>query len=144
MATQVRFLSLFVSDLEDAARRYEAFLGIAPSKPGAPDAGPAPNGSALEASARPLAPHPFAAAGPVVFDLGAVALALYQADGRTTREGDLGIGVETDEPAAALAKRARAQGGQPFHGPAPLPGGEKNLVILMTPDRHFFEIVGAP
>lgn len=142
MATQVRFLSLFVSDLEDAARRYEAFLGVAPSKPGALAADPAPNAFPPAAAARPPAPHPFASAGPVVFDLGAVALALYQIDGRTTQAGDLGIGLETDEPAAALAKRSQAQGGQPFHGPAPLPGGDRNLVILMTPERHFFEIVG--
>jgi hypothetical protein len=78
----LRYVSLFVPDLEEAARTYEALLGTPPA------AGPCPA----------PANHPFAAAGPVVFELGSVALALYQVDGKTwlpigcdgSRDGGLG------------------------------------------------------
>jgi hypothetical protein len=70
----LRFVSLFVPDLAQAARTYEALLGTPPTE------GPSPA----------PAPHPFAAAGPVVFEVGGVALALYQADGKTTHAGDVG------------------------------------------------------
>jgi hypothetical protein len=58
----LRFVSLFVPDLEEAARTYTALLGMQPA------AGPSPA----------PAPHPFAAAGPVVLERGGVALALYR------------------------------------------------------------------
>ena len=49
-------------------------------------------------SAQPPGPHPFAAAGPVVFQLGTVAVALYQATPkRGTQPGDVGIGLAVGE-----------------------------------------------
>ncbi len=85
----LRFVSLFVPDLAEAARTYEALLGTPPA------AGPFPA----------PAPHPFAAAGPVVFELGSVALALYQVDEKTTHPGDVGFGTETNVDQAAAVIR---------------------------------------
>ncbi len=123
---EIRFLSLFVPDLKDAARRYQAMLGVAPSA----------------GTAGVPSPHPFASAGPMVFELGAVKLALYQCDMQGTHPGDVGIGLQLDEPPQQLAQRARQQGGQPFFGPAPVLDERHQLVALMMPDRHFFEAVG--
>ena len=87
---QLKFLSLFVPDLAEVAQRYEAVFGITPSE----DPGVAPQ------------THPFAAAGPVVFDLGNVALALYECDQRSTHPGDVGIDNQVDPAPDAMAKRA--------------------------------------
>ncbi len=119
---RLRFVSLFVPDLAEAAKTYEALLGVAPIE------GPSP------APAR----HPFAAAGPVAFELGSVVLALYQTDGKTTHPGDVGFGIETDVDQAAAV--IREHGGLVFLGPAPLGDGRKGAVGV-TSDRHFFEMV---
>jgi predicted enzyme related to lactoylglutathione lyase len=119
----LRFVSLFVPDLEEARRSYEALLGTPPAQ----DPSPAP------------APHPFAAAGPVVFELGEVALALYQADGKTTHAGDVGFGIETDVDDAAAV--IREHGGAVFWGPEVLPGDGRRMAVGVTRDRHFFEMV---
>lgn len=119
----IRFLSIFVPNLREAARAYEAVLGCAP----------------VEGPGQALQPHPFAAQGPVVFDLGAVHLALYQADYRGTHPGDVGIGLEVDGPVSALAQRA-AKHGRVFYGPKTGPDG-RQLAAFMMPDRHFFEVV---
>jgi len=124
---RLRFLSLFVPDLEDAAARYAAVLGIEPSEP--------PRSA--------LRPHPFAARGPVVFDLGGIELALYQADLRTTHPGDVGIGLEVDGEPDALAQRATESGGRVFYGPRPLPADGRRAAALVLPDRHFLEVVGS-
>jgi predicted enzyme related to lactoylglutathione lyase len=121
--TSLRFVSLFVPDLAEAARTYEALLGTAPAR----DPSPAP------------APNPFAAAGPVVFDVGGVVLALYQADGKTTHAGDVGFGIETDVDEAAAVIRER--GGVVFWGPEPLGADGRKMAIGVTTDRHFFEVV---
>jgi len=121
---QLRFLSIFVPDLTEAAERYAAFLGIEPRT----GSGSAPS------------PHPFAAGEPVVFDLGEVCLALYQCDGRATHPGDVGIGVGVAD-AGAVASAAAAQGGQVFFGPRPLPGDGREMAVFVMPDRHFFELV---
>jgi hypothetical protein len=119
----LRFVSLFVPDLEEATRTYTALLGTQPT------AGPSPA----------PAKHPFAAAGPVVFELGSVALALYQVDGKTTHPGDVGFGIETDVGGAAAVIRER--GGMVFWGPEALPGEGRRMAVGVTRDRHFFEMV---
>ncbi len=123
----LRFLSLFVPDLAAATQRYQAVFGVAPTT----DDGVAPS------------PHPCAAAGPVVFDLGGVKLALYQCDGRTTHPGDVGIGLHTDGPPGVTAKQAREHQGQVFFGPQELAGDGREMAIFMLPDRHFFEVIGS-
>ena len=88
---QLRFLSLFVPDLEAATQRYQEVLGLPPTQ----DDGTAPS------------PHPFAAAGPVLFDLVTVKLALYQADpNRGTHPGDVGIGVTAAGSPSGTGPRA--------------------------------------
>lgn len=123
-APRMRFLSLFVPDLDAAVAQYAAVFGVSPRD----DSGQAPN------------PHPFAGLGPVTFDLGQVCLALYQCDGRTTHPGDVGIGVEVTNP-SATTEAVRDAGGQVFFGPRPMPGDGRDLAVFVTPDRHFFEIV---
>lgn len=124
---KMRFLSLFVPDLEKATMRYRDVLGIEPLE--SPTA--APQG------------HPFAAAGPVVFDLGGVELALYQCDMRATHPGDVGIGVETEDGPKSMARRAAAQGGKVFFGKQPIsPDDARAMAVFVLPDRHFFEVVG--
>ena len=123
---RLQFLSLFVRDLDVAAKRYEAILGVTP----------------CTADHDAPAPHPFAAGGPVVFDLGTCKLALYQCDLRGTHPGDVGIGVDVGDDIVGMAKRAAANGAQVFHGPKPLAGATRDIAVFMVPDRHFFEIVG--
>lgn len=122
----LKFLSLFVPDLAEAASRYEVVFGIKPSE----DPGVVPQ------------THPFAATGPVVFDLGNVVLALYECDQRSTHPGDVGIGIEVDPGPDAMAKRARSQQGQVFFGPGPIADEGREMAIFVLPDRHFFEVVG--
>jgi len=120
----IRFLSLFVPDLEQATHHYEALFGVAPQ------------------SADTVAPsrHPFSPSKGVVFNLGGVELALYQTDGKTTHAGDVGIGVETSESSQAASTRASQAGARVFPGARPL-DDRREMVVLMTPDRHFFELV---
>jgi predicted enzyme related to lactoylglutathione lyase len=120
----MRFLSLFVPDLDAAVERYAAVFGLAPRE----GPGVAPS------------PHPFAGRGPVVFDLGQVCLALYQCDGRTTHPGDVGIGVEVADP-AATTEAVRGSGGQVFFGPRAVVRDGREMAIFVLPDRHFFEVV---
>ncbi len=120
---RLRFISLFVPNLAEAVTRYEALLQTAPNYD----------------SAAALAPHPFATSGPVVFQLGEVAIALYECDNRTTHPGDVGFGLETDMN--QTVSRIREQGGNVFWGPASASEGGQNAAIAMLPDRHFFEIV---
>lgn len=117
----LRFLSLFVADLERAAQNYSAALGVEPM------ATPA------------LAPmrHPFSPAPPVVFDLGGVELALYQVDANITHEGDVGIGVESADP-QALLHRVADVGGQTLVDSTV---GDTTMSVFVMPDRHFFEVV---
>lgn len=118
----LRFLSLFVDDLQRARQRYAAVFGVEPLADEQVDA------------AVPRQ-HPYSPAPPVVFDLGGVALALYQVDGRVTHLGDVGIGVVVDEPAAELAQRVQQEGGQVMQRPG------DPLLVFVLPDRHFFEVV---
>ena len=122
----LRFLSLFVPDLDDARRRYQTIFGLEPSErdPDVP------------------AKHPFAKRGPVVFDLGTCKLALYECDMRATHPGDVGIGLDVAEDLSATAKRAASQKGQVFFGPKPLADDNRSMAVFMLPDRHFFEVVG--
>ena len=122
-APRLRFISLFVPNLTEAVKRYEALLQTAPD---------------YESSAA-LKPHPFASSGPVVFQLGEVAMALYECDGHTTHPGDVGFGLETDVDQAV--SRMREQGGNVFWGPASANEGGQSAAIGMLPDRHFFELV---
>ncbi len=119
----LRFISLFVPNLADAVGRYQALLRVAPS---------------AESGAAP-APHPFGVKGPVVFQLGEVAIALYECDGQTTHPGDVGLGIECplDEAASLL----REQGGSVFWGPASLGESEQRMAVGVLPDQHFFEMV---
>lgn len=122
-APRVEFLSLFVPNLEASVEQYRTLLGVEPET----SAGLA------------LASHPFACKGPVVFQLGNVALALYQCDARVTHAGDLGIGLRVSDPEAV--HRFREVGGNVFWGPNLLRPANDQLAIGMTQDRHFFEIV---
>jgi len=119
---QVRFLSLFVPHLEQSVAQYQAMLGVAP----------------VQGSGNAVASHPFAARGPVVFQLGEVSLALYECDQQTTHPGDVGVGLTVSD--AQVVNRFREQGGTVF--PSSLSGDAQPLTIGMFPDRHFFEIVG--
>lgn len=121
---RLQFISLFVPNLAAAAERYERFLRVSPCA--APPELPAP--------------HPFAAAGPVVFRLGETLLALYQCDGRTTHSGDVGIGVAADLD--ATCDRLVQVGGRLFWGPSAC-HGDTRLAVGVLPDRHFFELVDA-
>lgn len=121
----LRFLSLFVPDLDDARRRYQTIFGIEPI---------------TEVHDVP-SPHPFAKRGPVVFDLGTCKLALYECDMRGTHPGDVGIGLDVAEDLAATAKRAASNQGKVFFGPKRL-DEERDMAVFMLPDRHFFEVVG--
>lgn len=120
---RLRFVSLFVADLAQARARYERMVG--PASPTIPP--DVPN------------PHPFAAAGPLVFVLGDVALALYQADGRVTHPGDLAVGLQATEPVADLVGRARAGGARALR----MPPGAGDMAAFMTSDRHFFEVMAS-
>jgi hypothetical protein len=119
----LRFISLFVPSLSDAVPRYTALLGVEPSQ----QTGAAPT------------PHPFAAKGPVVFQLGDVTLALYECDGRTTHPGDVGLGLHA--PVEQTVARLHAHQGRVFWGPAPVGHDGRRMAVGMLPDRHFFEIV---
>ena len=122
-APQVRFLSLFVHDLDAETARLSRVLGAEPRS----QTTAAPN------------PHPYSPAAPRVFDLGGVELALYQCDGETTHAGDIAIGLAASEGPTALAGRAAAAGGSLL-----LRGGASAadaLAIFMLPTRHFFEVV---
>lgn len=120
---RIPFISLFVPDLADASARFAAVLG----QPSTHAANAAPN------------PHPFAAKGPVVFQLGDVALALYQCDQNTTHPGDVGIGLE--RPLAQAIDALQQQGAAVFFGPRQLAQGSPQLAVAMMPSRHFFELV---
>jgi catechol 2,3-dioxygenase-like lactoylglutathione lyase family enzyme len=124
----VRFLSLFVPDLQAAARYYQSIFGA----------------PALDHDDHAPSAHPFAAAGPVVFALGPVRLALYQCDQRTTHPGDVGIGIEVESGMQELCARASQHGGRVFRAPSKLANGGRTMAGFMLPDRHFFEIVDAP
>jgi hypothetical protein len=119
----LRFLSLFVPDLVEAQRRYEAILGV----------------SAQEDDRSAPSPHPFAAKGPVIFDLAGVCLALYQCNNQQTHPGDVGIGLEAS--AAEIASRASQNQGQVFFGPQTAPGDGRQMAVFVLPDRHFFEVL---
>ena len=126
---EVRMLSLFVPDLAAATERYGAVLGLEPAQ----DPGLAPQ------------PHPFAESGPIVFQLGPVALALYQATpSRGTHPGDVGIGLAVDDCVRQVAARAAANGGSVFFGPERLPEDGREMAVFMLPDRHFFELLEQP
>lgn len=122
----LRFLSLFVPDLEDACRRYQTIFGIEPVQ----DDKDAP------------APHPFAKRGPVVFDLKTCKLALYECDMRGTHPGDVGIGLDVADDLGSVAKRAASNQGKVFFGPKRLVEEDRDMAVFMLPDRHFFEVVG--
>ncbi len=120
---RLRFVSLFVPNLDEAAHQYEVALGVRAS-----DA----------AHCVPIA-HPFSRRTPVVFLLGDVALVLYECDGRTTHAGDVGLGLE--ESPRAFSERAARAGGRTFWGPRPLPGDGPEMCITLLPTHHFFEVV---
>lgn len=122
---QLRFLSLFVPDLEAAAARYAAFLGIEPVR----DDPDVPRD------------HPYAAGPPLVFPTGQVKLALYPCDGRITHPGDVGIGLHSDDLPGVMSK-AKAAGATLFPRRTPLVDG-RQMGVFVLPDRHFFEVVGA-
>lgn len=122
----VRFVSLFVPDLEAAARTYESIFGVPASR----------------ADRTAPSPHPFAASGPIVFDLGQVRLALYECDpNRGTHAGDVGIGVCVSAGLEAIASRAARHGGRVFFGPEALADDGRAMAVFVLPDRHFFEIL---
>jgi hypothetical protein len=122
---RLRFISLFVPNLAEATAQYSALLQKLPN----------------ESAAGALSPHPFALKGPVVFQMGAVLLALYECDNSTTHPGDVGFGLGGDIGQAA--SRIKDAGGTVFFGPGTIAGSDTRLAIGMTPDRHFFELVDA-
>jgi hypothetical protein len=122
---RLRFLSLFVPNLPEATERYTKIFGVEPS---------------AKAAQAPV-PHPFAAAGPVLFDLGTVQLALYQCDMKATHPGDVGIGLRVSSP-TEVATQAQNNGGRVFYGPKKMGDSGPELAVFVLPDRHFFEVVG--
>jgi catechol 2,3-dioxygenase-like lactoylglutathione lyase family enzyme len=125
---ELKFLSLFVPDVDEAARRYEKVLGVAP----------------LQEDRTAPHPHPFAGSAPVVFELGSVKIALYEANApRGTHPGDVGIGLFVEGSAADTAQRAAASGGRLLYGPKRAPGDGREIAVFVLPDRHFFELVGS-
>jgi hypothetical protein len=126
---EIRFLSLFVPSVQAAALHYQQILGVEPTIP----------------DRAAVSPHPFAGSAPVVFQLGAVALALYECNpDRGTHPGDVGIGVVGEGAPAALAERAQACGARVFYGPKRVPGDGRELAVFVLPDRHFFEVADRP
>ncbi len=155
-APRVRFLSLFVDDPATSADRLEALLGCAPREDARAEGAPSP--------------HPFAAEGPIVFELGEVELALYRASAaKGTHAGDVGIGValnaaetgladetsstksanSADDAARAVAEhdtvlnaRLAASKARALAPSTTLADG-RPMRVAMTLDRHFFELIGA-
>jgi catechol 2,3-dioxygenase-like lactoylglutathione lyase family enzyme len=123
---EITFLSLFVPDLKEAARCYQEVLGLEP----VPNQGQAPD------------PHPFAGSAPVLFELGQVRIALYEANpNRGTHAGDVGIGVRFHQGLAAVAERAKHNRATTLYGPKRLPGDGREIAVFALPDRHFLEVV---
>jgi len=121
----LRFLSLFVPDIEAAAQQYRAALGVTPMA--APRWAPAR--------------HPFSPDPPVVFDLGGVELALYRVDANITQAGDVGIGVESGQTSQML-RRVVDVGGQALLDSATATATTPaTMSVFVMPDRHFFEVV---
>jgi len=120
---QLRFLSLFVDDLESARKTYAEVFGLQPLK---------------NDDVAPLH-HPYSPAPPVVFDLGGTRLALYQVDGCVTHPGDVGLGVFSDEEVGAMAARVTHAGGQVLGAPDGAPASDP-LLVFALPGRHFFEV----
>jgi hypothetical protein len=131
-APRVPFLSLFVEDPTAAAVRLEALLGCRPRSAGDAGANVAPS------------PHPFAAEGPIVFELGTIELALYRASAaKGTHGGDVGIGIALgalEEDDATLDARLAASQARPLAPTTTLADG-RSLRVAMTLDRHFFELI---
>ncbi|MBI2394616.1 MAG: hypothetical protein HYV09_33915 [Deltaproteobacteria bacterium] len=100
----------------------------------------------MDTPAHAPATHPFAASGPVVFGLaGGFELALYQCHpSRGTHAGDVGIGLDVGDVGDVedVAARARASSFQVFFGPAGIDRDGRAMAVAMSPDRHFFELVG--
>lgn len=125
---RVEFLSLFVPDLDRAREVYLSVFGA----------------TTVEATGSVPLKHPFSPRPPVILELGAVKLALYQADGRVTHPGDVGIGVATDTDSAPTLERVEKAGGQNLMAPVSVPiEGEQQqeMSIFVLPTRHFFELV---
>ena len=122
MMTKLKFISLFVPDLQAATEYYKRIFGAREC----PD---------------PVAPspHPFASGGPVELDFGSIRIALYQCDMQTTHPGDTGLGMVSDNPEQLLS-RAAEHGGNIFYGPAEQ-ADSSSMAIFMLPDHHFFEIM---
>lgn len=127
-ATRLKYLSLFVPDLDRAATTYREVFAVEPEPASTP-----------VLTAHPCSPRP-----PVVFDLGGVKLALYQQDGRTTHAGDVGIGLVAAGSLDELNARVVRQGGRTFIGPGPYGVGGEELAVFVLPDRHFFEVLSQP
>ncbi len=123
-APTLRFISLFVPELEATAARYTAFLGVSPvlDDPDVPR------------------DHPYAAGPPLVFPLGQVKLALYPCDDRITHPGDVALGLHADDLPAVMGA-AEGAGAKLFPRRPPI-GDGRELGVFVLPDKHYFEVLG--
>ncbi len=120
----LRFISLFVPELEATAARYAAILRVQPVR----DDPDVPRD------------HPYAAGPPVVFPMGQVKLALYPCDGRITHPGDVALGLHSDDLLGTMGE-ARRVGAKLFPRRAS-PDADRELGVFVLPDKHFFEVLG--
>ncbi len=120
----LRFVSLFVPELEATAARYAAFLGV----------------DAVHDDPDVPRHHPYAAGPPVVFPMGQVKLALYPCDGRITHPGDVAIGLHSEDLPATMGA-AKAAGATLFPRRTTAEPS-RELGVFVLPDKHFFEVLG--
>ena len=114
----IEFLSLFVKDIEESKRIYSHIFGA--------------SHLTEEDYENYVKCHPFAGnLPPAVFSLGTIKLALYQANGRTTHPGDLGIGLVLEDNVEEFLERVRTSGGTLFFGPKQIHGQEKKLAVFV-------------
>ncbi|MFC2091493.1 hypothetical protein ACFLTD_01835 [Elusimicrobiota bacterium] len=125
---KIEFISLFVSDLRKAIEDYSVLFATEP----------------VECAGSIPLKHPFSPLAPVVFDMGNIKIALYQADSNTTHTGDVGLGLISDENTEEILQRAVHCGGQVLISSDEVTvkdAQNPKMSVFMMRDRHFYELV---